>query len=237
MFLRYIEEVKYIIMNCAGCKEKACAKGKDCTGMDIAEEAKAEYKDKGDAEVLKSLRVSARIESRYYMQKTRIEEVIQYAQEMGYKKLGVAFCIGLEKEAEMLCSILSQYFEVSSVCCKVCGIDKSYFELERLHKDGAVNDKGKGIVAGAQIEMEPEEGEVEAEAMCNPIGQALILNREKTDLNIILGLCIGHDILFTKYAEAPVTTLAVKDRVLAHNPLGALYSGYYFKKLRKAARE
>lgn len=214
-------------MNCAGCKEKACAKGKDCT--DIAEEAKAEYKDKGDANVLKSLRVSARIESRYYMQKTRIEEVIQYAQEMGYKKVGVAFCIGLEKEAELLCNILSHYFAVFSVCCKVCGIDKSYFELERLHKDGAVNNKG--TVAGAEIEPE------EVEAMCNPIGQALILNREKTDLNIILGLCIGHDILFTQYSEAPVTTLAVKDRVLAHNPLGALYSGYYFKKLRKAARE
>jgi len=215
-------------MNCAGCKEKACAKGKDCT--DIAEDAKVAYKDKGDAEVLKSLRVSARIESRYYMKKTRIEEVIQYAQEMGYKRVGVAFCIGLENEAEILCSILSHYFDVSSVCCKVCGIDKSYFELERLRKDRAVNDKG--TVAGAKVEMVPEEGE----AMCNPIGQALILNREKTDLNIILGLCIGHDILFTKYAEAPVTTLAVKDRVLAHNPLGALYSGYYLKKLRKTTQ-
>ncbi len=71
--------------------------------------------------------------------------------------------------------------------------------------------------------------------MCNPIGQALVLNKEKTDLNIILGLCIGHDILFTQHSAAPVTTLAVKDRVLAHNPLGALYSGYYLKKLREVA--
>jgi uncharacterized metal-binding protein len=210
-------------MNCAGCKEKACAKGKDCT--EIAEDAKAAYKE--DAEVLKSLRVSARIESRYYMKKTRIEEVIQYAKEMGYKKLGVAFCIGLEKEAEILCTILSQHFEVSSVCCKVCGIDKSYFELERLHKGRVVN--AKGTVTGAEMDTE-------GEAMCNPIGQALILNKEKTDLNIILGLCIGHDSLFTKYAEAPVTTLAVKDRVLAHSPLGALYSGYYLKRLREIER-
>jgi len=214
-----------MIMNCAGCGEKACAKGKDCT--DIAEEAKAAYKDKGDAEVLKSLKVATRIESRYYMQKTRIEEVILYAQEMDYKKVGVAFCIGLENEAKVLCTILSHYFEVSSVCCKVCGIDKSYFELERLHRDRAAH---KGAVAGADIEPE-------GEAMCNPIGQALILNREKTDLNIILGLCIGHDILFTKYAEAPVTTLAVKDRVLAHNPLGALYSGYYLNKLLKTTQK
>ncbi len=221
-----------MIMNCAGCGEKACAKGKDCT--DIAEEAKAAYKDKdkdkGDAEVLKSLKVATRIESRYYMQKTRIEEVILYAQEMDYKKVGVAFCIGLENEAEVLCTILSHYFEVSSVCCKVCGIDKSYFELERLHKDRARAVNNKGTVAGAEMEPEPE-----GEAMCNPIGQALILNREKTDLNLILGLCIGHDILFTKYADAPVTTLAVKDRVLAHNPLGALYSGYYLKTLREVA--
>ena len=192
-------------MNCAGCKEKACYKGKDCTG--IAEDAKEAYKD--DAEVLKSLSVSARIESRYYMKKNRIEELILYAKWMGYKKLGVAFCIGLEKEAEVICDILSQHFDVSSVCCKVCGIDKSDFELERLHKDA------------------------EVEAMCNPIGQAIILNNEKTDLNIILGLCIGHDTLFTKYSEAPVTTLAVKDRVLAHNPLGAIYSGYQRKKLKK----
>ncbi|MCD6455721.1 MAG: DUF1847 domain-containing protein [Methanophagales archaeon] len=192
-------------MNCADCKEKACYKGKDCTG--IAGEVSEVYKE--DAEVLKSLSVSARIESRYYMKKNRIEELILYAKGMGYKKLGVAFCIGLEKEAEVICDILSQHFDVSSVCCKVCGIDKSDFALERLHKDA------------------------EVEAMCNPIGQAKIFNKEKTDLNVILGLCIGHDILFTKYSEAPVTTLAVKDRVLAHNPLGAIYSGYQRKKLKK----
>ncbi len=195
-------------MNCASCKEKVCYKGKDCT--EIAEDAKEAYK--ADAEVLKSLRVSAHIESRYYMKKNRIEELILYAKEMGYKKLGVAFCIGLEKEAKIICDILSQYFAVSSVCCKVCGIDKSYFELEPLHK-------------GAEVE-----------AMCNPIGQAITLNTEKTDLNIILGLCIGHDILFTKYSEAPVTTIAVKDRVLAHNPLGAIYSGYHLKKLRECTQ-
>jgi len=194
-------------MNCAGCKQKECYKGKNCTK--IVEEVKAAYK--GDD--LKSLKVATSIESRYYMKKTRIEELIIYAEEMGYKKLGVAFCIGLQKEAEIICDVLSKHFDVSSVCCKVCGIDKSQFELERLHT------------------VEDAETETEVEAMCNPIGQAKILNEEKTDLNIILGLCIGHDILFTKYSEAPVTTLAVKDRVLAHNPLGAIYSAYYQKKI------
>ena len=54
-------------------------------------------------------------------------------------------------------------------------------------------------------------------------------NKETTDLNIILGLCIGHDILFTQHSEAPVTTIVVKDRVLAHNPVGAIYSNYYLR--------
>jgi uncharacterized metal-binding protein len=41
---------------------------------------------------------------------------------------------------------------------------------------------------------------------------------------VLLGLCVGDDTLFIKHAKAPVTVLAVKDRVLAHNPLGALYT-------------
>ena len=114
--------------------------------------------------------------------------------------------MGLAEEARILHKILSRDFEVHSVCCKVCGIDKSKFELDRLH---------------------PER---EIDAMCNPVGQALVLNQDETELNIILGLCIGHDILFIKYSKAPVTTFAVKDRVLAHNPLGAIYSNYYLEK-------
>jgi uncharacterized metal-binding protein len=48
-------------------------------------------------------------------------------------------------------------------------------------------------------------------------------------MNLVVGLCVGHDMLFTKRSEAPVTTFVVKDRVLAHNPVGAIYSGYYLE--------
>ena len=67
------------------------------------------------------------------------------------------------------------------------------------------------------------------EAMCNPVLQAMVLNREKTDFNILLGLCVGHDSLFFKYSEALCTVLAVKDRLLGHNPLAAVYNldSYY----------
>ena len=188
-------------MKCVSCKTQDCYNGKDCTGL--RDEIVGLYTD----EDRRSLKVSASIEAKHYMKKTRVEELIMYANEMGYKKLGLAFCVGLTNEAKTLAKILKKDFEVHSVCCKVCGIDKDKFELDKLHPDR------------------------EVDSMCNPVGQAKFLNKENTDLNIILGLCIGHDILFTKYSEAPVTTLAVKDRVLAHNPLGAIYSNYYLEKI------
>jgi len=75
------------------------------------------------------------------------------------------------------------------------------------------------------------------EAMCNPIFQAKLLNQSKTELNILLGLCVGHDSLFFKHAEAPTTVLAVKDRVTGHNPLAAIYlSDSYFRKIKQTGK-
>ena len=67
------------------------------------------------------------------------------------------------------------------------------------------------------------------EAMCNPAAQAMLLNKEQTELNIILGLCVGHDTLFIKNSDAPITVLTVKDRVTGHNPLAAVYASHYFE--------
>ncbi|MCQ6253600.1 DUF1847 domain-containing protein [Methanocaldococcus sp.] len=190
-------------MKCSKCIKKLCYIGKNC-GKDIIKELLEEYYKK---ENLKITKVSSYIEASYYMKKTRLEEIIEFCKLMDYKKIGIAFCIGLENEAKILDEILSQHFDVYSVCCKVCGIDKDILKLKKINN----NNK---------------------EAMCNPIGQAKILNEIRTDLNIIVGLCIGHDILFQKYSNAPTTTFIVKDRVLSHNPAGALYSKYYLKKLK-----
>lgn len=184
-------------MKCASCHDKKCREGKDCTNM--AENIRYEGGD------LESMKASASIEAQYYMQKTRLEELILYSLEMGYEKLGIAFCVGLEKEAEIVQRILEKDFCVSSVCCKVCSIEKAEYRLEKLHPE----------------KFDPT---------CNPVGQAMFLGEEGTDLNIIVGLCIGHDILFTQHSKAPVTSLIVKDRVLGHNPAAAIYSGYYLKK-------
>ena len=70
--------------------------------------------------------------------------------------------------------------------------------------------------------------------MCNPIAQARLLNDAKTDFNIMLGLCIGHDSLFLKHVEGLTTVFAVKDRVTGHNPMVALYtSESYYRRLKK----
>jgi uncharacterized metal-binding protein len=59
------------------------------------------------------------------------------------------------------------------------------------------------------------------------------LPHARTELNLLLGLCVGHDSLFMKHSVAPVTVLAAKDRVLGHNPLAAIHiaDGYYRAKL------
>jgi uncharacterized metal-binding protein len=187
-------------MKCALCDNKECTSGKDCTN--IKQDAIGAYRD----ETLTMSRNAAYVEATFYMKKTRIEETIEFAKAMGYERIGIAFCIGLSREAETIHNILAQHFEVYSVCCKVCAIPKKTFDL-------------KPVSGG------PEE------VMCNPLGQARILNDKRTELNLIVGLCMGHDIAFTRFSEAPVSTLVVKDRVLAHNPCGAIYSRYYLRRI------
>ena len=134
--------------------------------------------------------------------KSRVEEIMEFAQRMGYKRLGVAFCIGAQFEASLLVPILeNRGFEVISVCCKCGSVPKEELGIEDWEK------------------VQPGR----FEAMCHPVAQAEILNHYKTDLNILLCLCVGHDSLFLKHSEAPCTVLAAKDRVFGHAPLMGLY--------------
>ena len=48
----------------------------------------------------------------------------------------------------------------------------------------------------------------------------------------VLGLCVGHDSLFFRHSKGLATTLVAKDRVLAHNPVGALQlADSYFQRV------
>lgn len=186
---------------------------------EVIEAALAEY-DK--AEVREFARLASVQESECYEHLPdgvrpkipRVEELVQFARRCGYKRLGLAHCAGLFHEARILTEMLeNQGFEVVSVQCKMGAVPK-----ERI-----------GIRAEEKIA-----GPENWESMCNPIAQALALNRAKVDMAVMLGLCIGHDTLFIKYCRVPLTVLAVKDRVFGHNPLAAIYlSGSYYRRLMK----
>jgi uncharacterized metal-binding protein len=130
--------------------------------------------------------------------------------------LGIAFCAGLHEEARTLAAILeAQGFEVVSVVCKV----------------GATPKEAIGLLDGEKVRMG------EFESMCSPIAQAAVLNAERAEFNIMVGLCVGHDSLFLKYAAAPCTVLVAKDRVLAHAPAAALHTaGSYYPWLKEPGR-
>jgi uncharacterized metal-binding protein len=166
-----------------------------------------------DPFVSKLSNAAAEIEGTYYGKLTRVEEIIAFARRIGAKKIGIATCIGLIAEAKIFVRILKAH-ELESYCaiCKVGSIDKTEVGIPENLK------VQKGCF----------------EAICNPILQAKILTKHKTDLNVVIGLCVGHDSLFIKYSKAPVTTLITKDRVTGHNPAAALYTAeFYYKRLLK----
>jgi uncharacterized metal-binding protein len=188
---------------------------------DVIDVAFAEYR--GDDEDARLARVAARVEGLCYQpvpgsdavnaRWTRVEDTVALALLMGWKKIGIATCIGLLAETDALCAILTaQGLEPQSVCCKAGSIDKMELGLREEDK----------VRPGT---FEPA---------CNPIAQAEVCNRVGTDMNIIVGLCVGHDMLFTKHSKAPVTTLVCKDRVTGHNPAAVLYGqNFYYKRLQK----
>lgn len=218
-----------IKINCAKCTEQLCRnssslKGpKNCPTKIESNLIKSVMKEYDASDLREYARITSVIEGMSYHRvgwseeptplTTRLEEIIRFAAMMNYKKLGVAFCVGLIEEAKMLVTLLENSgFDVVSVCCKVGGIAKENIGIKDEEK----------IRPGQH------------ESMCNPVAQAAILNKEKCDLDIMIGLCVGHDSLFIKYAVAPVTVFAVKDRLLGHNPLASLYQSHaYYRRLEE----
>ena len=178
-------------------------------------EALALYRGKGkDSRIA---RAAAEIEGAFYGRLTRVEEIIELARRIKTTKIGIATCIGLIEETRIFSKILAaKGLQSYSVICKVGAVDKTEI----------------GIPDNLKVQPGSHE------SLCNPILQAKLLNREKTGLNVIVGLCVGHDSLFIKYSKALVTTLITKDRVLGHNPAAALYtSGFYYKRLLKEEKQ
>lgn len=174
------------------------------TYPEVYAENRGEYSENGSKDLMLA---AAYVESTGYMKWTRVQELAEFAQFLKIKNIGIASCVGLQQEGSILARVLEDLgFSVTHVCCKTGAFNKEDLGIPREYK------------------LRPE---ADFEAACNPIVQAQVCNKEGTELNVIVGLCIGHDILFTKFSKAPVTTLIVKDRVTGHNPAAALYSSYH----------
>ncbi len=209
--------------SCADCRQMNCYRQdkiypKFCLteALDPAEREDTLEIYKGDGLDGRLARAAAEVEAVYYGKLTRVEETLAFARRIGAQRIGVATCVGLIEETRRFAEVLRLGgFEPYAVLCKVGAIDKT--------------------AIGLAEEMKVKPGG--PECCCNPILQARLLNAHKTDLNVVIGLCVGHDSLFIRHSEAPVTVLVAKDRVLAHNPVAALYTAHsYMKRLNDEDR-
>jgi uncharacterized metal-binding protein len=178
-------------MDCTKCTFKGCRRGEACTAESGA--YLHEYRDGESRECVKA--GSALVDNGRAGTLSRLEEIVEYFLLRGYRKLGVAYCYGLEKEAALLRKYLEKRGIVSVfVSCTVDGLTEAQIDPDK--KVCAVS--------------------------CNPLGQAHALNKAGVDLTLLMGLCLGHDILLQKHLRMDFTTFVVKDRVYGHDPLLAL---------------
>lgn len=193
-----------ITRSCVDCGVNACGKGTKnypdfCITAALTEEEVKSLKEAyADPEVKELLKVASAGTARALSTGLcRAEELVSFIKAMGWHRIGIAGCSALLSEQRLMAKLLRSHgFDVYGVACKAGSIREEELDL---------CPKGEGIVS------------------CNPVLQAKKLNAYGTDLNVVMGLCIGHDMLFQKYAEAPCTTFVVKDHALRHNPIAALY--------------
>jgi len=173
---------------------------------DVLKEVKKEYLK---PDTTKLFVASRKITKKGYCKWPRIKEAIEYAKELGLKKIGLTTCIGTIRETHQIAQLFrGAEFDVLAVGCHIGGVHEKEY-------------------------LVPEEYWSKHETTCNPIAQAQIMNESSTEMNFSIGLCVGHDALFNKYSKAPVVTLLVKDRVTAHNPAAVLYCKYLWEPLWK----
>ncbi|MGA9294492.1 MAG: DUF1847 domain-containing protein [Ignavibacteriaceae bacterium] len=183
-------------IDCLLCKYPLCIEGRPCN---LSLQLNSEPENKEIGEMLNSA-LDVSLEDERIL--CRLSELVYFAIEMNYKKIGIAYCVDLSEPASIVARALRRFFDVFPVCCKIGGNKLS---------DKMLTNKIK--------------------VACNPKGQADILNQAGVDFNILIGLCIGTDCIFTESSNAPVSTLFVKDKSLANNPIGAVYSDYYLKEV------
>lgn len=190
---------------CTDCKTLACCNSDSerpgfCpflgVGATVRESTKDSYRSGAGGRIMRA--TSAVMSQSISSSWSRVQELVAFCREMGIEKIGLAYCIALRKETRILAQVLGENgLEVREAFCKMGGM--------RLSEIGIGKD---------DPDCDP--------VSCDPLVQAHVLNEEGTGLNVLVGLCLGHDILFMQNSDAPCTTLIVKDIKYRHNPITGL---------------
>jgi uncharacterized metal-binding protein/predicted Fe-Mo cluster-binding NifX family protein len=197
---------KLVRFDCLSCTDQVCLRGETCYAAAVDSYEKSIDANQTMLEVAKDISCE---EDR---QLCRVAELVYFCLGMKYDRIGIAYCIDLMEPAGVLAGLLRRFFNIFPVCCKVGGI------------------RVADPLAGTD---EHDAGGTCSCVACNPVGQAEVLNRLNTDINIVVGLCVGVDCLFAQASRAPVSTLFVKDKSLVNNPIGAIYSDYYLNEVTR----
>lgn len=178
-------------MNCTKCTSKNCRKLETCKLQSIDKKSIIEAYHINENQAIVQAAANL-VDNGRAGTLNRLQEIIAFAKEMNYKKIGLAYCYGMEIEASIIQNLIkNEGINVIAVSCTVGGMPQN-----DINKSSSIN-----------------------KVSCNPLSQASQMNSEGVDFAVMIGLCLGHDVLFQKYIHADVTTLVVKDRVLNHAPL------------------
>ena len=97
-------------IDCLACSDRACGGSRPCPLLAIAAPPACEESER-------TLEAAWDVACEDERRLCRLAELVYFALEMGYKRLGVAFCTDLEEPASILTGVLRRFFDVVPVCC------------------------------------------------------------------------------------------------------------------------
>ncbi len=178
-------------MNCLQCSKKSCRSAVSCGAESFDQETVLEtYRQQDEKSAVKA--AARLVDGGRAGTLSRIEELVEFSKEMGYRHIGLAYCYGMEDIARCTGDILKESgFRVTGISCTVGALRQ-----DQINQNSSL----PGV-------------------SCDPLGQAAQLKSQRVDLAVLIGLCLGHDMLFTRHYSGDMTTLVVKDRPFSHDPV------------------
>ncbi|MCE1188341.1 MAG: DUF1847 domain-containing protein [Ignavibacteria bacterium] len=172
-------------MNCTSCTAKSCRQSISCGAERFGKETlQNTYQEAPNQAIVQA--AADLVDNGKAGTLSRLQELVQFCKSMNYQKVGLAYCYGMEKDAIAIRNFFkSNNISITAISCTVGGVNQNEINSQSCTE----------------------------KVSCNPIGQAEQLNAENADFVMIMGICLGHDILLQKNLKCDFSTILVKDRV------------------------